>query len=66
MNLLVTEFGNIRIMPDTCAAIEADIPGWAQVTDRRTTKWRALRQIEQDIRAIAEYEWLHMGELTEF
>jgi hypothetical protein len=35
-------------------------------TDRRTKQWRRQMEIQRDIEAIAEVEWLHGGDLMQF
>lgn len=65
VELLVTNFGTIVITPETAAEIELEIPGWREVRDRRTKKYKKLRAFERDIEVIAEAEWIAGSELTE-
>jgi hypothetical protein len=64
--LIVTCFGTVTLAEDTCRAIEEECPGFMYHTDRRTKQWRRQMEIQRDIEAIAEVEWLHGGDLMQF
>jgi hypothetical protein len=65
--VLLTSFSTVRIHPDTQREIARECPNWLALRlDHRTKEYRRLREIERDISAISEVEWLHGDELTEF
>lgn len=63
--ILVTPFGDIRISYETAIVLDADVPGWSHIRDRRTKAYRRLCEIERDINALAEAMWLTGDDLTE-
>ncbi len=57
-DVYVSAFGNTRLSPEVALALN--------VADRRTKEGRKAKQLERDIAAIAEAQWLNGDELEVF